>query len=295
MNSRAQLISQAALARLLGVSRQAVNHYVAAGLPLHEGKVDRAEARAWIKENIARGARAPGSETFGVARIRKESAVASLRELELQLTRREVVWRKDVESAYEKAVTEARYQLLNLADEVTPRLIGISDASEIRALVDNAIREALTPLSRPLLLPDRGGKPEDHLKPIVLLLVEDNPGDILLIRQVLVGEKFPIKVHVAVDGEQALLMLQDLEPKPDLVILDLNLPKVPGLSFLARCPGGVLSVVFSSSSKPEDSRRSLELGAREFVRKPSDLSEFAKEVSRIVRKWSNPESMATSV
>jgi CheY-like chemotaxis protein len=84
------------------------------------------------------------------------------------------------------------------------------------------------------------------LKPVELLLVEDSPGDILLISQVLRDEPIPIKIRVAVDGEQALQMLEDSQFRPDLVILDLNIPKVSGLSFLARYALEAPVVVFSS-------------------------------------------------
>jgi CheY-like chemotaxis protein len=132
------------------------------------------------------------------------------------------------------------------------------------------------------------------LKPVELLLVEDNPGDILLISQVLRDEPIPIKIRVAVDGEQALQMLEDSEFRPDLVILDLNIPKVSGLSFLARYELEAPVVVFSSSSSPHDLRRSYELGAKEFVQKPSDLRAFAWRVGQVVRRWGFPGDAGTS-
>jgi len=64
------------------------------------------------------------------------------------------------------------------------------------------------------------------------LLVEDNAGEILLIRQILSKSSFRVRLHVAVDGEQALQMLADPQFKPDLIILDLNIPKIPGLAVL---------------------------------------------------------------
>lgn len=132
------------------------------------------------------------------------------------------------------------------------------------------------------------------MKPVELLLVEDNPGDVLLISQVLRDEPLPIRVRVAVDGEQALQLLEDQDYKPDLVILDLNIPKVSGLSFLARCVLEAPVVVFSSSSSPHDQRRSYELGAKEFVQKPSDLQAFAWRVSQVVRTWAFPRDTAAA-
>jgi DNA-binding response OmpR family regulator len=71
----------------------------------------------------------------------------------------------------------------------------------------------------------------------------------------------------------------------DLVILDLNLPKISGFSILQRTRPTVPVVVFSSRSNPLDRKRSLELGAREFVQKPSDVDEYQRVVSEIVRAW----------
>lgn len=122
-------------------------------------------------------------------------------------------------------------------------------------------------------------------KPVAVLVVNDNPGEVLLIRHILAREPFPVRVHAAVDGEQALRMLTERYLKLDLVILDLNLPKVSGLSFLQRCQLDAPIVVFSSSSSSDDRIVSLELGAREFVHKPTDLEAFERQVSQIVRYW----------
>ncbi len=130
-------------------------------------------------------------------------------------------------------------------------------------------------------------------KPIELLLVEDNAGDILLIRQALAGERFPISIHVAVDGKQARQILAARLFDPDLVILDLNIPKVSGLFVLEGIQPDVPVVVFTSSSNPLDRQCSFELGAKDYVQKPTDLGEYVREVSQIVRTWGRPEpSMA---
>jgi DNA-binding response OmpR family regulator len=133
-----------------------------------------------------------------------------------------------------------------------------------------------------------------HPKPVEVLLVEDNPGDILLIRQILAHEPFPINVHVAVDGEQAIQMLAQQYVKPDLVILDLKLPKVSGFSFLQRCQLDVPVVVFSSSFSTDDVFRSFRLGAKEFFQKPTDLDAFAWQVSQIVRNSVCPKGRVLS-
>jgi CheY-like chemotaxis protein len=118
-----------------------------------------------------------------------------------------------------------------------------------------------------------------------IFVIEDNAGDVLLIRQILQQQRIPIQVHVARDGAQALFMLAEGRFQPDLILLDLNLPMVSGSWFLERSKPEAPVVVFSSSSNPADIQDSTELGAKEFVQKPSDLQEYAERVSRIVRDW----------
>jgi len=82
-----------------------------------------------------------------------------------------------------------------------------------------------------------------------------------------------------------MFMLAEGRFEPDLILLDLNLPKVSGSWFLARSKPKVPVVVFSSSSDPADIQGSVELGASEFVQKPTDLQEYSERVSRIVKDW----------
>ena len=127
------------------------------------------------------------------------------------------------------------------------------------------------------------------MKSIEVLLIEDNSGDILLIRQTLAQEPFPVKVRVAMDGKQAIQILADRNVEPDLIILDLDIPKISGLSLLECNHVTKPVVVFTSSTRAQDRQCAFELGAKEFVQKPSDLDEFARQVSRIVRDWGQPE------
>ena len=123
------------------------------------------------------------------------------------------------------------------------------------------------------------------MKPIEVLLVEDNAGDILMVKQTLARERFPVSVRVAMDGEQAIEMLSRRHFEPDLVILDLALPKVDGLTVLERSHPHAPVVVFSSSTNDAEVRRSFELGVRDFIGKPLDLQQYIRVVSYIVRKW----------
>ncbi len=123
------------------------------------------------------------------------------------------------------------------------------------------------------------------MKPVEVLLVDDSPGDVFLTRQALADEPYPVRVHVAVDGAQALRLLTEQDLHPDLMILDLEMPRVSGLMFLERYHPTFPVVMFSSSANLNDQQRALELGAREFVRKPNHFEAFANQVSQIVQHW----------
>src|SRR5579871_2669961 len=124
--------------------------------------------------------------------------------------------------------------------------------------------------------------------PVEVLLVDDEAGHILLMRQALAAEPIPISIRVAVDGKQAVDILTQGQFKPSVIILDLKLPKLSGLGFLEGYRPDVPVVVFTSSSNIRDQQRALELGAKEYVQKPTDLTEYTKLVSRIVRTWADP-------
>jgi CheY-like chemotaxis protein len=82
---------------------------------------------------------------------------------------------------------------------------------------------------------------------------------------------------MAKDGEKALALLADPQFKPDLVITDMNMPKVAGPELLKQFnANGIPVVVFSSSTNPTDKEEVLKLGARECVEKPSDLDEYTE-------------------
>lgn len=127
------------------------------------------------------------------------------------------------------------------------------------------------------------------MKRVDVLLVEDNAGDAVLIRQVFADSSTPINLHVARDGEQALLLLTDPYFEPDLILLDLNIPRINGLALLERWrAANVPVVVFSSSQNEAEKNRALELGARDFISKPSDIQAFADVVQGIVQRWAVP-------
>jgi CheY-like chemotaxis protein len=136
-----------------------------------------------------------------------------------------------------------------------------------------------------------------HHAPIELFVIEDNAGDCVLIRHVVAECQIPIRLRIARDGEEALQMLADPEYfKPNLIILDLNVPKVSGLEFLRRYrPKEVPVVIFSSTQNAAEIRRAMDLGAREFVQKPIDLQSFTRAVHGIIDRWTTEGCVAGTI
>lgn len=123
-----------------------------------------------------------------------------------------------------------------------------------------------------------------------VLLVEDSPADVYLVREAMKAEGAPFHIQVAEDGELAMEMLDRVEaeggPAPDVLLLDLNVPRRDGIQILervrrsARCRD-IPVVVMSSSDSPVDRQRALSLGATQYFRKPSTLDEFM-QLGRLV-------------
>ena len=133
--------------------------------------------------------------------------------------------------------------------------------------------------------------------PIHLLMVEDNPGDVELTREALAEtESFRLQnLHVARDGEEAMRYVRrDGEfataPRPDLILLDLNLPRKDGREVLAEIKTDpqlreIPVVVLTSSDASEDVTRSYNLHANCYVKKPVELDRFLEIVRRIEQFW----------
>ncbi|HEV2689328.1 MAG TPA: response regulator [Bryobacteraceae bacterium] len=127
------------------------------------------------------------------------------------------------------------------------------------------------------------------MKTVDVLLVEDNAGDALLTGQTLSQCSVAVKLHIARDGEQALMMLSDPDFQPELIILDLNLPKISGIEMLKRMSRKEIPVVvFSSSWNEVEIERVLGHGVRDFVQKPTDIDAFTAAVCGIIDKWAAP-------
>ena len=119
-----------------------------------------------------------------------------------------------------------------------------------------------------------------------ILLVEDDPGDILIAEEALRAGQLESQLTVEQDGQAALTRLRTDAPLPDVILLDLNLPRMSGHEVLAEIKAddalrAVPVVVLSTSAAAEDVRRSYELGANVYVAKPVDFDQFAHVIKQI--------------
>lgn len=136
---------------------------------------------------------------------------------------------------------------------------------------------------------------ESALHPIEILLVEDNPGDSRLAKEALKESKLKNNLYVAEDGVEAMNFLYKTGkyskmPRPDLVILDLNLPKKDGREVLAEIKNDdnlkrIPVVILTISKAEEDILKTYNLHANCYVTKPLDLDQFMKVVKSIEDFW----------
>jgi CheY-like chemotaxis protein len=131
-----------------------------------------------------------------------------------------------------------------------------------------------------------------------ILLVEDDPGDQVLTRRAMDGSDLDIDLRIVSDGEQALDYLhrrggfedpQDA-PRPDLILLDLNLPKLDGRQVLEHIRGQrelrcIPVVVVTTSDRPDDVDALYELGVNSYITKPADMGRFAESLCELGRYW----------
>jgi two-component system, chemotaxis family, response regulator Rcp1 len=123
-------------------------------------------------------------------------------------------------------------------------------------------------------------------RPLKVLLVEDNAADVLLFQGALQEIPMKVDVQIAPDAEKALVLLSDQAFESDLVVLDLNLPKLWGYQVLERYTRkNVPVVVFTSSRSEVDARCALSLGAREVIQKPTELQPYRDTVRTMIEKW----------
>jgi CheY-like chemotaxis protein len=132
-------------------------------------------------------------------------------------------------------------------------------------------------------------------KPVEILLVEDNKGDIGLIEEVFEEAKIRNNLHVAEDGEEAILFLHGEgkfsgSPRPDIILLDLNLPKKDGREVLREIKEdenlhNIPVIVLTTSNAENDLFRDYDLHANAYITKPLDFDQFIKVIGSIENFW----------
>jgi two-component system, chemotaxis family, response regulator Rcp1 len=131
--------------------------------------------------------------------------------------------------------------------------------------------------------------------PVDVLLVEDSPGDVRLTQEALRESNRAIRLHVAVDGVEAMAFLRRegryaRAPRPDLILLDLNLPKMDGREVLAQVKldeelRTIPTIILTTSEAEADIKKSYELRANCFLSKPVELEAFESLVKSINDFW----------
>ena len=130
------------------------------------------------------------------------------------------------------------------------------------------------------------------IRPIEILLVEDNPGDVRLTIEALKEGKVLNKLHVVKDGVEAMdfLLGKNDHPRPDLILLDLNLPKKDGREVLADIKKDpdlrrIPVVILTTSKAEQDILKSYDLHANCYITKPVDLTQFIEVIKAIEEFW----------
>jgi CheY-like chemotaxis protein len=131
--------------------------------------------------------------------------------------------------------------------------------------------------------------------PLEVLLVEDSPGDVRLTQEAFHDAKTMIHLHVVTDGMEAMAFMRRegphaSAPRPDLVLLDLNLPKIDGRQVLAMIKGDsqlkmIPVVVLTTSGSEDDIMKTYRLHANCYLTKPVDLNDFLNVVKSIDEFW----------
>jgi len=130
---------------------------------------------------------------------------------------------------------------------------------------------------------------------VEILLVEDNPGDVRLTKEGLKGSRIPHRITVVGDGVEAMAYLKREDtyhdaPRPDIILLDLNLPRKDGREVLAEIKGNpdlrrIPVIVLTSSKAEQDIINAYDLHANCYIRKPINLNEFTQMLQNFEQFW----------
>ncbi len=137
--------------------------------------------------------------------------------------------------------------------------------------------------------------PGTKLQPVEILLVEDNPVDVMMTKEAFIGSRVCNNLHVAEDGEEAMDFLYkrgkySSAPSPEIILLDLNLPRKDGREVLAEIKGDqslrhIPVIILTTSEDEEDIWRSYELQANCIITKPVDMEQFTKALDCLGEFW----------
>lgn len=136
--------------------------------------------------------------------------------------------------------------------------------------------------------------------PFEVLIVDDSPGDVELIRSAIDEGRFHCRIHIVTDGVEAMAFLRKETPNyrgvatPDLVLLDLNMPRMTGREVLAAMQAekglsGIPVVVLTTSDVERDVLQAYKLGAAGFVTKPVDIEQLYEAIHAIQNYWFGQE------
>jgi CheY-like chemotaxis protein len=153
------------------------------------------------------------------------------------------------------------------------------------------------PLARPAALPVTASPiPTGILPAATMLYVEDNPSNIALMRHV-IAALGPIQLHVAENGHEGLALARDL--RPDVILLDINLPGLSGFELKARLDADPLTrglpvLALSASAMPQDVKRGKKAGFRDYLTKPLDIRALAEALNRALGSAEESRSKAAA-
>jgi CheY-like chemotaxis protein len=131
-----------------------------------------------------------------------------------------------------------------------------------------------------------------------VLIAEDDPGDVFLLQRAFSTAQVPASLHFVRDGQEAIDYLEgdsafsdrETYPLPDLMLLDLKMPRLNGFDVLSRLrqqPGlkRLLVTILTSSDEPQDINRAYDLGANSYLLKPHSSNELSELVKRVEKYW----------
>jgi CheY-like chemotaxis protein len=125
--------------------------------------------------------------------------------------------------------------------------------------------------------------------------LEDEPADVYLLKTALKENNIVLNLHHVIDGQEGLNFLQKVgqyahAPRPDLIFLDLNMPRMNGYEFLTAIKADELScdipvIVLTTSDAESDVTRAYKLGAASYIAKPLDISQFITTIRQVSEYW----------